>query len=326
MNDILHHGGLFLLSLSVIWLLSGKLIDVTERVALRYNKPGFAVAFFVLGFFTSISEISVAVNATIEGVPEIAAGNLVGASIVIFLLIIPLLAIVGKRIDLDHAISRRNLGLTLFIVTVPALCAMDGTVGRREGVMLLLLYATLIYRLRKRNTLEETIEETVEDVRKELLRTRRTTALDLLHIAGAAFLIFVAGNVLVDESVFFTDLIGVPHSIAGLLILSIGTNIPELMIAIRSALSGRMDIAFGDYLGSAVANVPLLGLVTLAHGTFSLHAGEFIISFGTLAIGLSLFFLFARSKNDINRREGSILLLCYLLFLVLQITGTALRA
>ncbi len=46
---------IFLLSSAVIWFLSGMLVDATERVASRFNKPGFAVAFFVLGFLTSIS-------------------------------------------------------------------------------------------------------------------------------------------------------------------------------------------------------------------------------------------------------------------------------
>ena len=62
--QIASHALLFALSAAVIWFLSGILIDATDRVAKRYKKPGFAVAFLVLGLLTSIGEFSVATNAT----------------------------------------------------------------------------------------------------------------------------------------------------------------------------------------------------------------------------------------------------------------------
>ncbi|MDD5470069.1 MAG: hypothetical protein PHO92_04715, partial [Candidatus Peribacteraceae bacterium] len=88
MTTFLHLCLLFLAA-AVIWLLSGMLINATDRVARRYKRPGFAVAFFVLGFLTSIGEMSVAFNSTMQGVPQVSAGNLIGGSIVMFFLIIP---------------------------------------------------------------------------------------------------------------------------------------------------------------------------------------------------------------------------------------------
>jgi cation:H+ antiporter len=298
-------------------------ISAVDRVARRYNKPGFAVAFFVLGFMTTIGEMSVAFNSTIKGVPQVSAGNLIGASIVIFLLIIPLLAIFSKGIALSNVLTTGNLLLTLGIIVLPAIITLDGMVLPQEGMLILLLYATLIYRLRKKHSFEKTVEETVADVREELTHKRRATLIDLLHVTVAAVIIFLAGNILVEESVFFTTLWGVPVSIAGLLVLSIGTNIPELIIAIRSVLSGHADIAFGDYLGSGAANSLLFGFLALFNGTFFVHQGEFLISFIVLFFGLILFFVFARSHGELSRKEGIVMCALYTCFLIAQIALVA---
>lgn len=313
------HSGLFLLSVLIIWTMSGLLIEATENVAKRYNKPGFAVAFFVLGFLTSISEMSVAFNATIKGIPQVSAGNLVGASLVIFLFIIPLLAILNKKISLDHALRKSNLAFALMLVCLPGVLAIDGVITRWDGLLLLALYITLIYRLRKKHTLEKTIKETVRDVEKELTNKRHATLIDALHILVGALLIFFAGNILVDEAVYFTGLFNVPPSVVGLLLLSIGTNVPELIIALQAAIGKRSDIAFGDYLGSAVANVPIFGFLSLANGTFGLVSGEFILSTIVMIPGLVLFFMFGKSRNDISAREGITLIGLYAMFLVTQL-------
>jgi cation:H+ antiporter len=313
---LFNHAFLFFLALSIIWILSGSVISAVDRVARRYEKPGFAVAFFVLGFMTTIGEMSVAFNSTIKGIPQVSAGNLIGASIVIFLLIIPLLAIFSKGISLSNAMTNSNLLLTLSIILLPALVTFDGMVSPQEGLLIILLYIALIYRIRKKHSFETTVESTIAEVREAITHKRRATAIDLLHITGAAVVIFLAGNVLVEKSVFFTTLWGVPASVAGLLVLSIGTNVPELIIAVRSVLLRHADIAFGDYLGSGAANSLLFGILALANGTFLVHQGEFLISLGILLLGLILFLVFARSKEELSRKEGIIMSAVYVCFLV----------
>lgn len=328
---VLLHLCLFLLSAAVIWVLSGLLIGATDRVAKRYNKPGFAVAFFVLGIMTSVSEISVATNATLEGVPQMSAGNLVGGSLVIFLLIIPLLAIIGNGIPMNGALGSKTLALLLSIVVLPSLLILDGGVSRAEGLVMILLYCTLIYFVKNHKSTEEVIEQTVQDVEEELLHTgrffhrRKATIMDLAKIAFAGVLIFFAGKLLVDESIYFSTLLSIPASFVGLILLSIGTNAPELVIAIRCVVGKHKDIAFGDYMGSAAANTPLMGFLALANGSFCLEKSEFIPTFFLLSIGLLLFFIFSRTKHELSRKEGMTLLGIYGVFLVSQLVNVVLR-
>lgn len=316
---ILGHALLFLLSACIVWLLSGILIEATDSVAKRYNKSGFAVAFFVLGLLTSIGEISVAANSTVNGVPQISAGNLVGASLVIILLIIPVLAILGNGIPMTNVLYPFTTVLLLLVALLPSLLALDGNVSVTDGLVMLLLFATLLFRIQKKRPVEETAVEALQDTECALLHTKHATLLDIGKIAGGAILIFLAGSILVKESVYFATLLHIPYSFIGLLLLSLGTNVPEIVIAVHCVLGKHKDIAFGDYMGSAAANTLIFGLLPLANGTFPIEVSEMIVTFSVFGVGLTLFFWFSRTKDMLSRKEGIVLFALYLLFMVMQI-------
>lgn len=309
------HVVVFLFASTVIWFFAGTLIEAIERVARHFNKSGFTVAFFVLGLLTSISEISVATNATLEGVPGVSVGNLIGASLVILLFLIPFLAVISKGLQLRHILSPLNLQLALVAILIPVLFVVDGNVHRREGLLSLLVYITLLIAIRgQKDSLKE-----VKDIEEGLLERRKGTAGDILKILLGGTFIFVAGHFLVEQAVYFAGVLSVPGSLIGLILLSLGTNVPELVIAARSVFKKRKDIAFGDYVGSAAANTAIFGVLALSNGRFTVEASEFIFTGILMAAGLILFYLFARSKRELSRKEGLVLLGFYLTFLGVQI-------
>jgi len=313
--EVLSHALLFLFSSAVIWFFAGTLIDAVGRVAKRFHKTGFSVAFFVLGLLTSISEMSVAVNASIQGTPQVSAGNLIGASFVILLLIIPLLAIAGNGIGLRKTLTNRNLIFTLLVVLVPCAVVLDGVFSVRDGVVALLTYGALLLAVRR----QDSVIETVKDVEQEVLQKRHATFTDGLKILVGAGCIFGAGHFLVDEAVFFAGLLSVPNSLIGLIALSVGTNVPEFVIAFRSIMKKHKDIAFGDYLGSAVTNTAVFAVLGITNGAFSVDPREFVETFILMTVGLTLFYVFSRTNNLISRYEGSVLFVVYLIFFGIQL-------
>ncbi|TSC78921.1 MAG: inner membrane protein [Candidatus Peregrinibacteria bacterium Gr01-1014_25] len=318
---MLSHIPVFALSIGVIWYLSGLIVEATDRVARRYRRSGFTTAFLILGFLTSISEISVAANASIEGVPQISAGNLIGASLVILLLIIPLLAVLGRGIPMKLSMTRENMAFLLGTVALPTVIVLDGSVSRSEGLTLVFLYLLLVFSIQSRRPTETTARRTVEEVEEEIVHTRHAHVIDILKIIAGGVLIFLAGHLLVQESLLFAETIGTPPSLVGLLFLSIGTNVPELVIALRCVLGKRTDIAFGDYMGSSAANTLIFGLLPLVNGPFLLTSQQFIPSFAVTVVGLLLFFRFARSGGELSRKEGAILLALFLAFVLSELLG-----
>ncbi|MEO0914498.1 MAG: sodium:calcium antiporter, partial [Pseudomonadota bacterium] len=88
----------------------------------------------------------------------------------------------------------------------------------------------------------------------------------LISIVGLVLLI-VAGDLLVRGAVSLSLKLGIPALIVSLTVVAFGTSAPELLIAIQAALEGAPGIAFGNVVGSNIANVLLvLGLPALISG------------------------------------------------------------
>ncbi|HEX8591628.1 MAG TPA: hypothetical protein VF696_02700 [Candidatus Paceibacterota bacterium] len=307
---------IFCASVAIVWFFAGMLIESVNRIAQRYCKTGFFTAFFILGALTSISEFSVALNSTLVSVPAVSVGNLTGASLVVMLFIVPLLAVAGKGIALNSAVSHRGLFAILAVIALPVLLASDGDVTRSEGLLSLLAYGAVAFALyRRRRAINSCDPEALS------LSTAKPLMADFGRIILGAIAIFAAAHFLVEEAVFFAGVLEIPVSIVALLLLSIGTNIPEIVIAFRAVLSGRSDIAFGDYLGSAAMNTLIFAFLALLNGKFLLESRGFLVTAVVTVLGLGFLYVFARTKAALSRGEGAALLLFYAAFLVLQIVN-----
>src|SRR3990167_10511377 len=123
-----------------IWIGAGLATRSVEKLAHKLRLSSFIVSFLVLGFFTSISELSVGINAVLSDDPGIFVGNLIGASIVLFLMVIPLLAITGGAIKINEEVRGHNLILPLIVVAAPVLLSFDGKVSRTDAVIAVFLF------------------------------------------------------------------------------------------------------------------------------------------------------------------------------------------
>lgn len=309
---MLPHLAIYALSFIGIWIGSGLAISSVERLSKILRVSSFAVSFIVLGFFTSVSELSVGVNSILENDPEIYVGNLIGASIVIFMLIIPLLAITGNNIKITPEFRGFNLPASLVVIALPVILAMDGRVGRTDSILALSLFGFLVVAVQTRRGLLEKMK-TINS------RSSLKVGKELLRIVFGVAVIFIASKFVVEQTEYFSNLLQLSPFVISLLLISIGTNIPELSFVVRSAFMKNNQVAFGDYVGSASFNTFLMGGLTFFYGKPVLLNNSYLVSLLFLVVGLFVFYYFARTKNSISRIEGLVLLALYVLFLVVEI-------
>lgn len=305
---ILWNIGVFLVLCIVLWLGTGLIVSSVDRFARSLKLSAFSLSFFILGLLTSIPEIAVATNALSQGTPEVFVGNLLGGIPVIFLLVIPVLAIFGNGVKVNHELTPMKIFLAFAVVAAPALFVLDRKVTNIEGIILILLYVGLFILL--------------EENKGGILRlTHRPRGFVVVKILFGGLLVFGAGHFLLEQTLHVAKLLGVLPFYVSLVALSLGTNIPELSLAIRSVVQKKKDIALGDYMGSAAANTLIFGIFTLLTPTESFAVNHSLITFGFIVGGLVLFYHFYQSKHDISRKEGFILLGLYVLFAFLELKG-----
>lgn len=303
----------FIFSLCLVWFGAGLIVNSVDKFSTRIKASSFVVSFFVLGLMTSVPEMSIGFNALTDKEPEIFTGNLLGATVVLFLLIIPLFGILGNGIKLNHDLGDRNLFLFLIYILFPILLLVDGKASMYDGIILVLFYiGMLILTYRKKSLKDELLSHLHK--RPSLNSVREVS----LIITGLALVLF-SSNLLVSETEYFANFFKASELVLSLLILSIGTNIPELSLAIRTIKSGKKDIAFGNYLGSAVANPLILGILIFLSGGISI-ASDLTGVLVAMVLGIGLFYVFVRSKDELSRKESIVLLLGYLIFVGYELT------
>lgn len=303
---------IYIAAFGLVWLGSGFIVSAVARFSRKLKLSSFAISFVILGLLTSTPEFAVGLTAVSNHDPEIFVGNLLGGVVVIFLFVIPVLAILGNGINLKHDLDGKSMLATLGVILAPALLVLDRRISNPEGVVLIILYFVLLLLVQRNRGI-------FDRENSEVLNLKAYSYKDMLKLLFGVGLVFISSKLIVDQTLYFSEFFGISAFLISLLLLSIGTNLPELSLAVRSVITGKRDIAFGNYMGSAAANTLFFGIFTLLnHGevvTESRFAGTFVF----ILAGLVLFYLFSRSKNNISRIEGIILLLVYIGFLGFEI-------
>jgi cation:H+ antiporter len=294
-----------------IWIGAGLIINSVEKLAGNLKHSSFLISFFVLGFFTSMTEITVAINSVIEATPQISAGNLMGGVIVLLLMVIPLLGIFGKGIKLDHSFGSKGVLFCILFFLTPFLLLFDSNLSQIDGYVLIIIYCMLSIFLFAQDKKSQEVSDS-----QDAYYTQNKLKLILLIIFGVTILI-ISSNFLVDEIISIASYLEVTPFIISLLALSIGTNLPEITLAIRSVIQGKTQIALGNYLGSSVFNIFILGILAVISGGFATVSSFFIPLIISL-IGFSAFYLFMKSNDYLSRKESIILFLIYVIFVLVE--------
>ena len=131
----------------------------------------------------------------------------------------------------------------------------------------------------------------------------------------------VAGaQIVVESAVKIMTVLGVSEKFIGLTIVAFGTSLPELATSVVAALRKEMDISVGNLVGSNVFNImSVLGAASLVRpipipGGF-VDSG-LVIDYGVMMFTSFLPWLMMRKASTVTRRDGFILLFCYVGYIV----------
>ena len=299
--------------LSLVTLAVGARVIVSEMGTLSklLHASTFGLSLILLGFLTSLPELSVAINAQIDQMPQIYAGNLMGGSFLLLAGIIPLFTYLQNGLSLKKSLHGPSLLVFMTLLSLPLLAAVNGVITRGESVAMIALYVVFVA-MAKPVSLTKL---------KQAKLSYATIAAKIFVIAVAAVGIYVACTELVTVTEAMALRLGAPAFLISFMLLSIGTNIPELTLALQAIFKKSSDVAFGDYVGSAAMNPLMLGVFSLYHGSYALGLEE-LSWFTAVFLGVNVLFLvFALSKDTLSKHEALGLLAIYIVVTALQILG-----
>lgn len=315
---------LLLLVAGFVLLIKGAdfFVEGSSSVAKRFHVPAVIIGLTVVAMGTSLPETAVSVTASITNNNELAVSNAVGSNIFNLMVVIGFCAVmtpvmVGKdTIKRDIPFS----AICAIMLLAFGICAIGDaqgmTLGHLDGVILLLLFAGYIFVLIRRTLAAQKSGEAVDveggsDEEIKLLSIPKS----LLFIVGGAAGIAIGGDLTVDTASRIAVEMGMSQTLVGLTIVSIGTSLPELVTSIVAARKNEIGMALGNAIGSNVFNILMVLGIASAISPIEFLT-ENIIDIVILLAFTLIVWLFAATKQRLDRREGILMLLLYAAYAV----------
>ena len=309
---LLIHLLLYALSFFAIWFGSGLIVSSATKFSHHLKLSPFAFSFVFLGLLTSTPEFSVGLQAVADSNADIFVGNLLGGIVVIFLVIIPLLAVFGNGVSLRHELDNRTLIATLLVIVAPSFFILDKRVTNLEGAVMIASYLVLLFVVERKKGI-------FDRKNSQLLNISAYSIKDILKILVGIGIVFVSSNIIVEKTLYFADIFRISSFYIGLILVALGTDLPELSLAVRSVVSGKKEVAMGDYIGAAAVSTFLFGLFTILHNGEVVTISNFALTLTCISAALITFYIFFRTKNFISRSNGVVLLIGYIVFVLLEL-------
>ena len=319
--------GLVGLYLGGDWLVKG-----ATRLAESLGVSTLLIGLTVVAVGTSSPELLVSLSAAARGENEMALGNVIGSNIANIGLILGLTALV-RPIVLQRVSVKRQLPLLVLVTLLVGFVAINGTIGRLEGLAMVAGYAALTaaaYVLARRSPAEAgaatkaEAAPTTPTVTADAPPWKRHPHADepnthrgkeFGRIALGVLFLVVGAQMLVQGATDIAVAIGISQFLISITLVALGTSLPELVTSVSSARKGESGLALGNVTGSNIANILLvLGLSALIDPI----AVDPLVSRGSF-IAMVLFALvllpFARDYV-FSKREGLFLVAAYWVLVV----------
>ena len=306
----------------VIWG-ADRLTEGASSLARGMHVPEIVIGLTIVAAGTSAPEMFVSLVSALKGTADMSVGNVIGSNIFNTTLIVGCSALVAPMVvskstvrkDIPFAVGASLLLIVLCFDDMDSPHLWGNEITRSDSIILLIAFlGFMIYTFSaaKKEGLMPT-EEEIEDS-KELPKDYSRLGRNLFWIVfGLACLIF-GSNLFVDAATYVAHRFGVRQSIIGLTIVAGGTSLPELATSVVAAYKGRSAIAIGNVIGSNVFNILLiLGVTAFVHPLRIM--GITIVDLMTLLVTIGFLWLFAFTKYYVSRREGAVLVFCFLLYM-----------
>ncbi len=277
-------------------------------IARSFKLSKYTVGFIVVAVISILPETLVSINSAIEGNPSLGLATLLGSNVADLTLIFAVVILLaGRGLKVEGKIIKNHVIYPL-ILLVPIILGFNGHLSRLEGLVLILAGGIFYYTALRNNT-----DDTPPD---EILRESRIKSV-LYFLVSMGLLIF-GSHFAVTSTLDLAQLIGVSPLLLGILVVGLGTTLPELMIAINSVRGKDDSLAIGDILGTVLADATIVVgiLATISPFSFPLRivysAGIFMV------ISSILLFTFMKTEMTISKTEAVFLLATWLTFITVE--------
>lgn len=276
-------------------------VEGASSVARLLRIPSVVIGLTIVALGTSAPEAAVSITAGLSGNADISLSNVIGSNMFNVLVVLGVCAVIGKSVPTDREVMGRDFFWNLAASVGLLVITLGGTIFRWQGLLLLaamVVYLFIVIRAALANRTEEADEKPLSPV------------LSIVYIVGGLAAIVFGGDMVVDNACLIAEAWGMSQTLIGLTIVAMGTSLPELVTSVVAARKGENGLALGNVIGSNIFNI--LFIMGIASSLVPIAvAAESVLDMVVLMIVSLATFVFCKSRDEISRKEGIIMLLAY---------------
>jgi len=291
------------------------LVKVLTMLSRYFRLTEYVFAFILMTLATTMPELFVGIASGIKGLSIISLGNIIGSNLINLTFILGVVVVVAKGLKIESKIAKRDAWIIFFIALLPLLLLFDKQISRPEGVLLLIVFGWYIYHiLRSKDAFRKRMDSMKRDAEafKKLLK-------NILYFVIAAGVLLLGAWGVVESAKLIAKELYVPLTLIGIVLVALGTSLPELVFGVRAVIAKREGLSLGNLIGSVVVNSTfILGLVAIINPIKIESFSIIYIGGAFMIIAILIANLFIATKEKISWKEGVFLIVFYLAFLVAE--------
>lgn len=292
-----------------------------------YGVPPLVVGLTVVAFGTSAPELVVNVLGVLEGQTELAFGNISGSNLANLGLVLGSAAIITPM-TLQGKIIRRELPLFLLGTTVllfmmldPSLRGERSIIDRSDGLIMLLLFGIFIY-LTVMDFVRQDHDPLVTYIGELDIVSHAEKRINWILVLSGIVGLAVGGQVTIIQGTALAETLGIAPVIVGMLVLAVGTSLPELITSVFAAMKNEADLCVGNVIGSNIFNglfvLPISALVS----PLTVPDGGVLDVLVSLIFAVFLIPIFIFGKAIMNRQFGILFVAAYIAYMIFRVANT----
>ena len=232
-------------------------------LARKLRISSMIIGLTVVAYGTSTPELAAAVLAAFNSHTELILGNIIGSNISNVGMVIGISAIFAPLLISRITIRKWvpiMIGVSLLVIAM----SYDGEISQIDGVIFIAsLIVFTIYTIKtvKKQGIKEYQNVESVQVEGELFLSKykiETFPKAITLIVIGVVLLFLGGHFTVDGAVSIAESLGLSQLVIGVVIVAIGTSLPELITSVIAIAKKQTDIGVGNIVGSNIYNILLI--------------------------------------------------------------------
>lgn len=273
------------------------------RLAENFNLSKYTIGFIIVAVISILPETFIAINAALEGMPSFGLATLFGSNIADLTLVFAVIVFfAGRDLKIEGKILKNHV-VYPFMLLLPLVLGFNGHFSRLEGLALIIA-GGIFYYISLKNGHDGTATLNNSNCRYK-------SFFMLLFSMGV---LLIGSHFTVTSAVGLANYFGINPILIGMLIVGIGTTMPELFFSLKSIKKQDDSLAIGDILGTVLADATIVVGILAMVNPFS-FSQKIIYITGIFMVAASIIlFHFMKTGRNLTKKEAYLLLIFWLVF------------